>query len=490
VGDPLTLRDTLAELEASARDLDPGSGQLDEWWAAVGAHALENASGLGEAPAYTAGAGIESTAFAITEAGAGMAEALATIEAIENTGINQASGGHLAYIPGGGLFPAALGDLLADIGNRYAGVHFAAPAAAQMERSLVQWMSRLVGYPPTAGGDLTSGASIANLEGIVTARDAAGIHSADVPRSVVYLTSQTHHCIEKALRVSGLGECVVRRVELDDGMRMRPDSLETMVTADARSGLHPWLVVATAGTTDTGAVDPLDAIADVADAHGLWLQVDGAYGGFFILTVHGRQILAGIERSRSVAMDPHKGLFLPFGSGALIVRDEQQLAESHRYSASYLDDARGSGGVFSPADLSLELSRPFRGLRLWLPLKLFGLAPFRAALDEKLLLARYFHSQLAERPGWVVGPAPDLSVVTYRYLPERGDANDFNRRLLQAVADDGRAVISATEIDGAYTLRLAILHYRTHLDHVDGLLELLTREAARLESGERGGGDP
>ena len=380
------------------------------------------------------------------------------------------------------MFPAALGDLLADVGNRYVGIRFAAPAAAQMERSLVEWMGGLVGYPATAGGDLTSGASIANLEGIVTAREAFGIRSADVPRIVVYLTSQTHHCIEKALRISGLAECIVRRVDLDDGMRMRPDRLDAMIRADVVAGLHPWLVVATAGTTDTGAVDPLAAIADIADAHSLWLQVDAAYGGFFILTAHGQQVLAGIERSRTVVMDPHKGLFLPFGSGALIVRDERQLAEAHRYSAGYLNDARESEGVFSSADLSLELSRPFRGLRLWLPLRLFGLAPFRAALEEKLLLARYFHSQLSETPGWIVGPSPDLSVVTYRYLPERGNANDFNRLLLQAVSADERAVISATEIDGAYTLRLAVLHYRTHLDHVDGLLEVLTREAARLES--------
>jgi len=241
---PLTFRDTLAELEVSARDLDPGRGQLDELWAAVGAHVLENASSLGEAPAYTAGAGVGPTAFAITESGAGITEALATIEAVENTGINQTSGGHLAYIPGGGLFPAALGDLLADIGNRYVGIHFAAPAAAQLERSLVQWMSGLVGYPATAGGDLTSGASIANLEGIVTARDAAGIRSADVPRSVVYLTNQTHHCIEKALRISGLAECIVRRVELDDRMRMRPDRLDAMVRADVASGLNPSTLTA------------------------------------------------------------------------------------------------------------------------------------------------------------------------------------------------------------------------------------------------------
>ena len=165
------------------------------------------------------------------------------------------------------------------------------------------------------------------------------------------------------------------------------------------------------------------------------------------------------------------------------MHDERQLAEGHGYSAGYLDDARTAENVFSASDLSLELSRPFRGPRILLPLKLFGLAPFRAALEEKLLLARYFHARLSEIPGWIVGQEPDLSVVSYRYLPERGDANDFNRRLVQAVSEDGRAVISATEIDGVYTLRLAVLHYRTHLGHVDALIEVLTREAARLESG-------
>ena len=380
------------------------------------------------------------------------------------------------------MFPAALGDLLADVGNRYVGINFAAPAAARLERSLIEWMGELVGYPETAGGDLTSGASVANLQGIVTARDAAGIRSADVPRSVVYLTSQTHHCIEKAIRIAGLGESVVRHVGIDDRTRMRPELLDEMITSDRRSGLNPWLVVATAGTTDTGAVDPLAAIADITDAHGLWLQVDAAYGGFFILTERGRQTLHGIDRSRAVVMDPHKGLFLPFGSGALIVRDEHQLAEAHRYSASYLADARDFGGVFSSADLSVELSRPFRGLRMWLPLKLFGVAAFRAALDEKLLLARYFHSRLSETPGWEVGPEPDLTVVTYRYRPTSGDANEFNRLLVQAIAADGRAVISGTEIGGVYMLRLAVLHYRTHVEHVEGLLEVLTQEAERLAS--------
>ncbi len=480
--DNALARDTLTELEESARELDPAPERLAEMWETVGAHVLGNASSLANAPAYAAGDGPPTPKFSITESGTSIVEALATIEAVEHSGINQVSGGHLAYIPGGGLFPAALGDLLADHGNRYVGINFAAPAAARLERALIEWMRGLVGYPDTGGGDLTSGASVANLEGIVTARDAAGISSADVPRSVVYLTSQTHHCIEKALRISGLAECVVRRVDLDHRMRMQPAILDDLIKTDRGHGLNPWLVVATAGTTDTGAVDPLGDLADIADAHGLWLQVDAAYGGFFILTAHGRQILDGMNRSRTLVMDPHKGLFLPFGSGALIVRDARQLAEAHRYSATYLDDARDFGGVFSAADLSVELSRPFRGLRMWLPLKLFGLGPFRAALEEKLLLARYFHSRLSEISGWDVGPQPDLSIVTYRYRPSSGNANDFNRRLLQAVAADGRAVISGTEIDGDYTLRLAVLHYRTHLVHIDGLLEILVREAERLAS--------
>lgn len=479
---PLALRQTLAALEASASELDPAPEDVERLWSTVGAHVLTSVSRLAAAPAYTSGDTVTPAELSIAESGVGIADALATVAAVESSGINQVSGGQLAYIPGGGLFPAALGDLLADVGNRYVGIAYAAPAAARLERSLVEWMSELVGYPPTAGGDLTSGASIGNLEGIVTARDAAGIGSEDVPRSVVYLTSETHHCIEKALRISGLAECVVRRIDLDDRRRMRPDRLDETIAEDRRSGLRPWLVVATAGTTDTGAVDPLAAIADVADAHGLWLQVDAAYGGFFLLTDYGRRALAGIDRSHTVVMDPSKGLFLPFGSGALIVRDERKLAEAHRFSATYLEDARHAGGVVSAADLSVELSRPYRGLRMWLPLKLFGVAPFRAALDEKLLLARHFHARLSGMPGWEVGPEPDLSVVTYRYLPRRGDPNDFNRRLVDAVTADGRAIVSGTELGGMYTLRLAVLHYRTHLDQIESLLELLAREAGRLTS--------
>ncbi|HZD53290.1 MAG TPA: aminotransferase class I/II-fold pyridoxal phosphate-dependent enzyme [Woeseiaceae bacterium] len=474
----------IRELEALARRLDPDPATRARWREAAVAYTERMLEELGTLPAYRPGFGDPGGALAqpFGEEPTGIDELLATLEAqVLAPGINPASPGHLAYIPGGGLYPAALGDLIADITNRYAGVFFAAPGAVRLEMRLVSWLAELVGYPAaTAGGDLTSGGSIANLSAIVAAREAHDLRSTDLPRRVVYLSEQCHHSVQKALRIAGLGECVRRLVAVDERWRMRPNALERAIEADRAANLLPWFVVATAGTTDTGAIDPLADIAEVAAAEGLWLHVDAAYGGAFLLCDEGRRALAGIERSDSAVIDPHKGLFLPFGSGALLVRDRERLAAANRYHANYMQDAVRPEVELSPADLSPELSRPFRGLRLWLPLKLCGLAPFRAALEEKLMLARHFHTRLSALPGWEVGPAPDLSVVTYRYRPPRGDADDFNRRLIEAVQQDGRVFISSTRLEGRFTLRLAVLHFRTHLAEIELALELLQHYAKQL----------
>lgn len=468
-----------------ARRLDPDAAERSLWRDAAAAYAERFLESLGDLPAYRPGfgdpAGVLTQPFA--EEPADIDRLLATLDAEVNApGINPASAGSFGYIPGGGLYPAALGDFLADVTNRYSGVFFAAPGAVRLEMQLVNWLVELVGYPAaTAGGDLTSGGSIANLSAIVAAREAHEVRAADVPRRVVYLSEQSHHSIGKALRLAGLEECVLRAIDVDERWRMNADALARQVKTDRRSGLLPWFVVATAGTTDVGAVDPLAAIADVAAGEDLWLHVDAAYGGAFLLCADGRQALAGIERSDSTVIDPHKGLFLPFGSGALVVRDRGRLAAANRYHANYMQDAFRPDVELSPADLSPELSRPFRGLRLWLPLKLFGLAPFRAALEEKLLLARHFHARLNELPKWKTGPEPDLSVVTYRYVPDSGDPDDFNRRLIAAVQNDGRVFISSTQLDGRFTLRLAVLHFRTHLDEVELALDQLQHHAKRLE---------
>jgi len=405
---------------------------------------------------------------------------------VDGPGVNVASPGYLAFIPGSGLYASALADYLAAVVNKYVGIFFAAPGAVRVERTVLAWMAEFLGYPPSAAGDLTSGGSIANLVGLVTAREAHQLKARDFERVVVYLSEQTHHSVAKALRIAGLGECVKRYIPLDRRFRMNPAALEETILSDHRAGLHPWLIIASAGATDTGAVDPLPAIADLAEEHDLWLHVDGAYGAAFALCGEGKEILTGIERSDSLVLDPHKGLFLPFGSGAVLVRDGRHLQRAHHYSAGYLQDADtlAPGEEISPAELSPELSRPFRGLRLWLPLKLAGVAPFRAALEEKLLLARYFYEKMKQVDGFVMGPYPDLSIVTFRYLPRSedgsGDADEFNRRLLQAVQLDGRIFLSSTTLNGRFTLRLAVLGFRTHLETIDEAVDILREKAAAV----------
>jgi aromatic-L-amino-acid decarboxylase len=275
---------------------------------------------------------------------------------------------------------------------------------------------------------------------------------------------------------------VLRYVPVDDRYRMSTVELEGTIDADTRAGLIPLMIIAAAGTTDTGAVDPLERIAQIARRHDTWFHVDGAYGAFFALCDECGKILAGMEMSDSIVMDPHKGLFLPYGTGAVLVKQASSLLDSFHYQANYLQDAVREDSAPSPADLSPELTKHFRGMRLWLPLKLHGLAPFRAALREKILLARYFHERIGALPGFEVGPPPDLSVVTYRYVPRRGDPDAFNERLAAEVRRDGRVFLSSTMLGGRFTLRLAVLSFRTHLDTIDLTLRILEEKARMIES--------
>lgn len=398
---------------------------------------------------------------------------------VEIPGLNPASGGHLAYIPGGGIYYSSLGDYLADVTNRYAGVFFAGPGSVRMENMLIQWLAKILGYPKLAAGNLTSGGSLANLIGIVTARDAKNIRSRDVERSVIYVTHQAHHSIDKAIRIAGLKEAIVRFVPMDSAFRMIPSELEKLIQADVAAGLQPFLAIASAGTTDVGAVDPLMEIGEISRKHNLWYHVDAAYGGFFILTKEGKTKLRGIEMSDSVVIDPHKGLFLPYGLGVVLVKDRSKLQAAHYYTANYMQDAAAHNEELSPAEVSPELTKPFRGLRLWMPLKLHGVKPFRACLEEKLMLAKYFYRELP-KIGFETGPEPELSVVTYRFVPPSGDANEFNRQLLDLVVKDGRIFISSTMLNGNFTLRFACLVFRTHLRQVDLLLQILREKTDQL----------
>ncbi len=412
--------------------------------------------------------------FPINDSTKNISEILSILDKnVDTQGINPASGGHLGYIPGGGIWHSAVGDFLADITNRYAGVFFASPGAVRMENHLLNWMAEIISYPKSSGGNLTSGGSISNLIAIVAARDAFKIKSREVEKCVVYYTSQAHHSVEKSLRIAGLNECIKHFIPLDENFKMNADELESSIVKDREAGLKPWLIISSAGTTDVGAVDPLDEIGNIADKYNLWHHVDAAYGGFFILSETGKEILKGLNNSDSIVMDPHKGLFLPYGSGAVLIRDKKLLYKAFGYQAGYMQDALAQNEELSPADLSPELSKHFRGLRLWLPLMFLGTKPFSAALEEKIQLARYAHLKLREFKNIELGPMPQLSVVTFRIEPPGGDANIFNKKLLEEIHKDGRVFLSSTILNGKFILRMAILSFRTHLKEIDLTLEIL-----------------
>ncbi len=462
-------------LESNARMLEPGVAQRDQLINQVIAYSQAYLEGVNESPAnYPSVDGRGLYESPIAEEGIEIEEALALLgENVDKSGITTTSGRFLGFIPGGGVFPAALGDYLAAIANRYSGHFFASPGAVRMENMLISWMADAVGYANKPAGNLTSGGSIANLIAIVTARDTHGITGDEVSRSVIYFTEHAHHSVEKAIHVAGLSSCLTRKVRVDDRYRMDARALREAIEADRSAGLNPWLVVASAGTTNTGSVDPLGPVAAIARQYDLWFHADGAYGGFFILCPEGQAVLSQMKEADSLVMDPHKTLFLPYGTGAVLVKDGAKLYASQNWAAAYMQDVPDEIAEVSPADLSPELTKHFRGLRLWLPLKLFGLAPFRAALSEKIQLARYFHEKIQLVEGFKVGPYPDLSVVTYRYLPERGSADAFNELLTKKIQEDGRVFISSTRVGGQFVLRLAISSFRTHLSDIDEALNVL-----------------
>jgi glutamate/tyrosine decarboxylase-like PLP-dependent enzyme len=428
---------------------------------------------LPTAPAYFGDHIPNYDSLVVQEVGSSMDKLIRVFEQqILPSGINAASGGHLGYIPGGGVPEGAWGDYLAALSNRYAGVYFASPAAVKLENALISWAGQQIGYTGNFGGNLTTGGSIANLMALAAAKFDYNIKGPDLHKHVVYLTEQTHHCIPKALRVTALDECEIRYIPLDEYFRIIPGALENLIKQDKNSGLRPFLIIASAGTTDTGAVDPLDALADIADMHQLWLHVDGAYGGFFVLTEQGKELMKGIERADSVIMDPHKSLFLPYGLGMVLVKDAMKLLKANTFRANYMQDTFGHEEELSPADMSIELTKHFRGMRMWLPLKYHGVDIFRKTLDEKLLLAQYAHAKLNEE-GFEIGPEPQLSVLFFRYTKHISDPDSFNRNLLAHIHQDGRIFISSTRIKRAFYLRLAILSFRTRLYHIDLLIKIM-----------------
>jgi len=460
----------LDALELTARRLEPLPAERSRIAAETVSYVDAFIESLPGEKAYAGGTCEGLRNVRVTESGKPFAEVFGYLrDEMNRVGINSSSGAGFGYIPGGGIWMSAVADFIAAATNRYAGVSFSSPGAVMIENQMIRWLCSIIGYPPGAHGNLTSGGSIANLTAIQAARDASGITASNAGKSVIYATAHVHHCIHKALHTTGLDEAVRRTVPTDPRYRMDPSALEQLIAADRDAGMRPFLVIATAGTTDTGAVDPLEPIADLCASHQAWFHVDAAYGGFFILVDELRGLFKGIERADSVVMDPHKGMFLPFGSGAALLKDGTKLTSSYVHDAPYMQDAIRYQEI-SPADAGPELSRHFRGLRMWLPLQVHGVAPFRANLEEKMLLCRQFVDGVRAL-GFETGPEPELSVAMFRYPGAEGNA--FNRRLLEAIQEDGRSFFSSTEIDGTFWIRCAVLNFRSHIAEIRLALDVI-----------------
>jgi aromatic-L-amino-acid decarboxylase len=364
------------------------------------------------------------------------------------------------------------------------GVFVAAPGLAQLEENVVQWFCQIAGLPRQARGVLTSGGSLANFSAVVAARRER--LPEDFLAGTIYASDQTHHAVEKAALLAGFPAARVRAVASDDLFRIRLDELARAVAADRATGLTPFLLVGNAGTTNTGAVDDLGGLADFAAREGLWFHVDAAYGGFFLLTREGRRRMAGIERADSIVLDPHKGLFLPYGTGALLVRDGDALRRAHAVTADYLPSSPEDPDLPDFHLLSPELSRDFRGLRIWLPLKMHGIGAFRRNLEEKLALAQRATEQLRDIPDMEILAEPQLSIVAFRLRPTdvTGVTLDrLNRALMDRVNARKRVYLTGTLLRGRFAIRICVLSFRTHRDRMEEGMEDIRAAVAEAREG-------
>ena len=379
--------------------------------------------------------------------------------------------GFFAFIPGGGTFPGALGDFLASALNVFTGTWLGSAGGSHLEQVVLGWFKDWIGYPATAGGILLSGGSAANMTGLACAREA--LLGAMTDTAVAYVSDQAHSSLARAARTLGFRADQVRVLPTDRDFRMRPDILAAAVDADERAGRQPLFVGATAGTTNTGAVDPLPDLARFCRARGLWLHVDGAYGAFATLTERGREALAGLAEADSVTLDAHKWLFQPYECGCLLVRDERRLRDAFSIMPDYLSDA--TGGEVDFADLGLQLTRNWRALKVWLSVSYFGLAAFRRAIDRAIDLAAEAERRIEETPELELLSPASLGIVAFRRRGEAGEDEATvahrNAALAAGLEATGAAFVSSTRLRGRYAVRMCILNHGSRAQDVERVLD-------------------
>jgi glutamate/tyrosine decarboxylase-like PLP-dependent enzyme len=381
-----------------------------------------------------------------------------------------------AFIPSAPTFLSAIGEFLCNGTNFFGGVWLEASGPSQVELVVLDWFRSFLGLPPQTAGVLTSGGSEANLTALVVAREP--LAEEQRCRAVLYVTEQRHWSIDRAAKIIGLHHEQVRPVAADAAFRLSPEALHDAVQADRAAGRVPWAVVANAGATNTGTVDPLRALADACAADRLWLHVDAAYGWSAALTPEGRAELAGIERADSVTLDPHKGLAQTFEAGCLLVREGRLLTQTFAMRPEYMQDVEPGHDEVNFADRSLALTRRFRALKIWLSMKVLGVGWFRELTSHTQRLADYGQRLLQRDAMFEILCPRQLGIVCFRYAPAklRGQDDALNRlnlRLIDAIRATGRAFLSSTRLHGRVAIRFCFTNWRTTAADVDEVVRLL-----------------
>ncbi|HEV2493301.1 MAG TPA: aminotransferase class I/II-fold pyridoxal phosphate-dependent enzyme [Terriglobia bacterium] len=394
-----------------------------------------------------------------------------------------------AFIPSAPSFASVLADALVAGTNVFAGTWLESSGPSQVELVVIDWFKQMLGLPEQAAGLLVSGGSVANLTALAVARRVA--LNDLVANAVVYLSDQTHASVDRALRILGFAPRQLHRVATDSGYRLNPRDLELQVGRDREKGLRPFAVVASAGTTNTGAVDPLAEVAEVASRNRLWFHVDAAYGGFAALTEQGRRLLAGIERADSVVLDPHKWFYCPFEAGCAIVRDGGRMRETFRILPDYMRDVAREEQEVNFCDYGVQLTRSFRALKVWMAVKTYGAARLREVIDQCLDLADYASRLVAGSPCLELVTGPTLGVFTFRYVPpsfskSAPNAEDFlnrlNQDLVARIIAGRRLMLSSTWLGPRHVLRFCVLNHRARKDDVREALKLIEESGRESEA--------
>ncbi len=384
-----------------------------------------------------------------------------------------------AYMPGPANFISALADFMASGFNVFAGTCPHNRGAFEVEKQTIDWLGSQFGWNFPSSGLFVSGGSAANFTALAIARHIRLDN--DIEGAVVYCSAQTHSCIERALFLLGFKPQQLHLIEPDAELRLDAATLEQAVAADRAAGLRPFCVIGNGGTTNTGAVDPLDQLADICERHDLWLHVDAAYGGGAILSTEARARFAGVERAHTIAIDPHKWLFQPFESACVLGREQTWFSDTFRRLPAYLRDTDTTGELYNYRDMSLQVTRSFKAFKLWLSLQVYGVEQFRSAVDYGLALARYAEQRVRAMPGWEVVTPATLGVLTCRYLAA-GDAaaiDQANARLALALNHTGYAYVTTTVVFGCKVLRFCPIHpgaTEQDIDHTFDLLDRFSRE--------------